>query len=250
MRTLLYSFVYVLFTGLLPLTAAAQFFKPDSVYLKSGEAVFGRIIETDSLKGITVMNDCGLHIIPYMQLERIGFGKTKPVRPVKKTGYYNMSTVGLLFGEGSNGISPIPSFTMVNGMHFNRKFYAGLGFGFEHFDWSVLPVFASAHYIFYPDRFGPYAAFKIGYTFPLEKYDSGDWGDNNLKYHGGVMLSPEVGINIPMGQHSSFVIGFGYHFQELSEDCYQWWSSFSPVPINRVYTNFNRISVRMGFVFR
>ncbi len=249
MKTLIASFVYVLLTGLLPLAAEAQSLKPDSVYLKSGSVVYGRILESDSLAGVTIINECGLNKFQPQEIQRLGFGN-KPATPPKKMGYYNLSTVGLLFGEGRDGLRPLPSFTMVNGLYFNQKLHAGIGFGFEYYDWVVMPLFASAHYFFNHGKFSPYAAIKVGYSIPLSKGIDQGLDDQKLKNYGGALLSPELGITVPIGQHNAFILGLGYHFQELSEESYQWWSSFSPTPKNRVYTNYNRVSFRLGFIFR
>lgn len=113
-----------------------------------------------------------------------------------------------------------------------------------------MPLFASGTYLLHPDEFSPYVSVKVGYTFALEKYSSINYNGYDMRNFGGVMLSPEAGISIPIGENSSLLLGLGYHFQELSEEKPQYWSNQSDALPSRVYTNYNRIALRAGFLFR
>ncbi len=250
MKTPIFYFVLVLMGGLLSQKAAAQTFVPDTVYLQSGSAVFGKITEADSVQGITIVNSCGIEKIHPQSIERIArfAPKEKPARP--PIGYFNLSSAGLLAGYGDNGFIPIPSLTTINGIYFNEKFFIGLGIGFEYYNWSTMPLFASGTYLMRPDVFSPYVSVKLGYSFALEKYSRVNYNGFDMRNFGGVLLSPEAGISIPIGEFSNILLGLGYHFQELSEEKPQYWSSQSDAPPSRVYTNYNRISLRVGFLFR
>lgn len=250
MKTPILYFVLVLMGGLLLQKAAAQTFISDTVYLQSGGAVFGKIIQSDSLEGITIMNNCGIEKIHAQSIKRIArfVPKEKPERP--PFGFFNFSSAGLLAGYGDNGFIPIPSLTSINGVQFNDKIFVGLGIGFEYYNWSAMPLFASGTYLLRPDEFSPYVSVKVGYTFALEKYSSINYNGYDMRNFGGVMLSPEAGISIPIGESSNLLLGLGYHFQELSEEQPQYWSSQSDALPSRVYTNYNRIALRVGFLFR
>lgn len=250
MKTPIFCFVLVLVGGLLSQKAAAQTFFPDTVYLQSGAAVFGKIIEADSVQGITIVNTCGIEKIHPQSIERVArfVPKEKTARP--PIGYFNYSSAGLLAGSGINGFIPIPSLTTINGLHFNDKLFIGLGVGFEYYNWSTMPLFISGTYLLRPDAFSPYVSMKLGYGFAIEKYNNINYNGFDMRNFGGIMLSPEAGVSIPISEFSSLMLGLGYHFQELSEEKPQYWSSQSDAPPSRVYTNYNRISLRIGFLFR
>jgi hypothetical protein len=250
MKTPILYFVLVLMGGLLLQKAAAQTFFPDTVYMHSGRAVFGKIIQSDSLEGITIINDCGIEKIQLQSIERIGQFVPEEKAPRPAYGFFNLSSAGLLAGYGDNGFVPIPSLTSINGIQFNDKFFIGLGVGFEYYNWSALPLFVSGTYVLRPNVFSPYTSLKLGYAFALEKYSRINYDGYDMRNYGGVLLSPEAGISIPIGETSNLLLGLGYHFQELSEEKPQWHSSNSNALPSRVYTNYNRISLRVGFLFR
>ncbi len=251
MKPPFYFFVLVLMCGLLPNKAAAQTFAPDTVYLTSGSAVFGKIIAYDSIFGISVINDCGITLVKPDEIARFAYYMPSETSAPSAKGYYNISSIGLLGGAGRWGTLKVsPSFVTINGYQFNKRMHVGLGVGFEFYDFGILPVFVAGNYFVNPQAFGPYLGFKIGYSLPLEKSGIESWNGHKIRNYGGIMLSPEAGINIPINKTNAFVIGMGYHFQELSKDEPRWWSSDSNAKPSRVFTHYNRISFRIGFVFR
>lgn len=230
----------------LPGNLKAQGKKEVVVYLKTGEVVFGKIQEKDSLGNYSISNDCGIRTYRAAEIDHIGrAGLSRP--DFKKNGYYNQTTTALLLGEGKDGFQPIPSLTMVNGWQFKRRIYAGLGLGYEHFDWGVLPLFAEVKYIFGYDNVAPFLSFRMGYSFPLEKEYGVSYYGYQTKTCGGVLLNPEAGIRIHTGSGNFFIMGFGYNYQKLS---YKETSGGNYIYDRRYITRFNRISVRLGFIFQ
>lgn len=224
----------------------AQGKKEVVVYLKTGEVVFGKIQEKDSLGNYRISNDCGIRTYQGTEIDHIDrAGLSRP--DLKKNGYYNQTTTALLLGEGKDGFQTIPSLTMVNGWQFNRRIYAGLGLGYEHFDWGVLPLFAETKYMFGYDNIAPFLSFRIGYSFPLEKEFGVSYYGYQTKTCGGILLNPEAGIRIHAGSGNFFILGFGYNYQKLS---YKETSESNYNYDRRYITRYNRISVRLGFIFQ
>lgn len=217
------------------------------VYLKSGEVVFGRILSQDSAGIRQISNDCGIRLLSPGEIDHIGRGGF--ARPgMKKSGYYNQSTAALLFGEGQEGFQPKPSLTMVNGWQWGQRVFTGMGIGYEYFNRGVLPLFAESKFMIGTESVSPFLSFRIGYSFPVGKHTSTDYYTSVSETFGGIHLNPEAGIRIAAGASNSLILSIGYHYQELShnEDSFNGWDDYT----KKVITNYNRISVKLGFIFQ
>lgn len=228
--------------------ANAQSKDKDAVYLKSGTVITGKLVQNDSLDGVKISNDCGTWFYNLQDVDSVRNISSIQSQELKKSGYFNLSSLGLLFGEGANGSQPFASLTMVNGWQFGQRVYTGIGLGYEFYEWGVMPLFADVKYFFRQDVVTPFISFKTGYSFPLSKSKSGS--DSYTQYsqtYGGVLLNPEVGLLIPVGVSSAISVTVGYQYQELSyNEIQSYWNAYE----KRVYTNYNRISLRIGFLIR
>lgn len=240
------SFFLLIWLLFIPGGLAAQSHKQVSVYLKSGDVVYGRIIDHDSLGNYRISNDCGITQLGPAEIDYIG--KDRFSRPdLKKSGYFNQSSVALLFGEGQDGFQPIPSLTMVNGWQWNQKIFTGAGLGYEHFDIGVIPLFAEGMYAFSDEPFTPFISFRIGYSFPVGEQETNEYYTTIEETYGGIMLNPEAGISIAIGSKSALLVSIGYHYQELSfKETYNIWNHYDKT----IFTNYNRISLKLGFIFQ
>lgn len=239
--------ILVLAIGLLPTErVAAQKLKGDAVYLKNGSVIIGKITLNDSVLGIRIVNDCGIWLITPAEYDSIGIHQDTKYFKAKSKGFYNISTFGLLIGKGTYDNTPVPSFTTVNGYKFNSGFTCGIGTGYEYFDWSVLPLFADFRYYVLNEGFSPYIKAQAGYAFSIGKAASDNWYYSIKETFGGPMLSIGAGIRAGFSRNSALLIGISYRFQELSYDEINYWESGTQ---RRVYTNFNRISFTVGFLF-
>jgi hypothetical protein len=236
----------------IPFNLYSQKQKTTSVFLKTGDVVYGKIIKNDSVSGILIENDCGINLIKHSDIDSIKFSKDVIYSLQKTKGFFNLSSLALLFGEGRDGYVPVPSLTMVNGYQFNKHFFGGLGIGFEYYDFGVLPLFLDAKYKFTSKGFSPFLSIKVGGSIPLQRYMEQNWEGEQNKTYGGVLFSPEIGIMLPVGQNDAFLISVGYHYQQLSYNSptYYWYLPEQSHSTRRVFTNYNRISLRVGFLFR
>lgn len=243
-------FLLLLLIWILPVKEAeAQRHNRDAVYLKAGSVVTGSIIQYDSVS-VRISNDCGIWKYNPEEVDSVSRFAKKARPALKDNGYYNLSSIGLLFGEGANGYQPLASLTMVNGWQFKQRIFTGIGVGYEFYDWGVLPLFADIKYFFSPDVVTPFVSLKVGYSFPLSNTTGrSDYYGQQSKLFGGVLLNPELGLSVPVGSHNAFVFAIGYHYQELSsEEPENQWYYYQSKRV--VYTHYNRISLRVGFVFQ
>lgn len=160
--------------------------------------------------------------------------------------YYNVTSAALLFGQGLNTFLPLPSLTMINGYRINQRLYTGVGLGMEYFEYWVVPLFGEVRYVTKPGRrTRPFYSFKIGYSFPLQ-----DYRESETEYSGGFLFSPEIGLRFRMSSSTSFVLSAGYHYQHLSyhKTSHNWWSN--DLIESTFYTHYNRIAIRVGFMFK
>lgn len=233
--------------GLLPINSAtAQSGDKVEIFLKDGTVIFGTVIQNDTSNLLKVMNECGVWPISRSNIDSISTKKNAR-QSVNKPhiGLFNLSSAALLFGEGQEGDLPYASITSMVGYQWNKSFMAGLGVGFEHYNWTVIPVFGQFMYYFNNNNIAPFLSGKIGYSIPIEKYDT---GNNKLNTHGGVLINPEAGIDIHLNNNSSMLLSLGYAYQEIAYDDVAWYFSENP-STKKVYTHINRISFRVGFRF-
>lgn len=230
----------------------AQQKKESVVYLSNGSVVFGQLVEADSNGIIKVTNDCGIHFYKPEIVDSIRPSQKRSVGFAGHKGYFNYSSLALLFGEGRDGYLPVPSLTMVNGYQFNNRMLLGLGIGYEYYEFSVMPVFADITYVLGSDKVKPYASLRFGGGIPLQRSAGEHWSGEEQPTYGGVMIAPSVGVFFPMGKKDAFSLSLGYHHQELSFDGYDtFWQWPEPSLIEkRVFINYNRIELRAGFLFR
>ena len=273
------AFVLVLVT--VAIVSSAQSGETVAIFLKGGDVRFGQIVQSDSLGNLGLLNECGLFHIKADDIDSISLKSRaiqppsnqpgnpeafQPSRPMhqaladnnkstgvetKQTGYYNITSVALLFGQGQDGFIPLPSLTMVNGWQINPNLFTGMGVGYEYYEWGVIPFFAEVKYMRSSDRVKPFCSLKLGYSIPAEKpSESSDYYNVITDYIGGVLVSPEAGIRIPMGYTNALMLSLGYHYQELSyKQTYQNWY-YTTNTESTIHTNYNRISIKVGFMFR
>ena len=163
----------------------------------------------------------------------------------KKSGYYNITQVGLLMGNRklsernyytTRNLLVSPSVTMINGCMFNEHWAAGVGVGYEIFDHNHFPVFADIRYTLWDNTVSPFFAIKMGHAIGnirKKHYENLylDYEYNNVYFrnYGGLMLNPEIGIKAPISEKADVLFTVAYRFQRsrttISQDFgqrYEW----------------------------
>jgi len=242
-----YMWLLLLF-GVIPAQEiSAQKLKGDAVYLKNGSVVTGRIISNDSLAGVKISNDCGIWLYHFNEIDSLGSKPGGKYFVSKPKGYFNISSVGLLFGQGESGNEVAPSFTTINGYKFLPGLTGGIGVGYEYFDWGVMPLFADARYFFVKEGFSPFIFAQGGYSITLDQNVSdGNWGNQITKTYGGPLFSAGAGIRAGVAGHSALLMSISYRSQKLSYDSQNFWDWGTT---RRYYTNYNRIALTVAFLF-
>jgi len=243
--SVLLCFFIFLSLGLFPFhKATAQPGGKSKVFTSSGQVIYGRIIQDNTAGIIRVENECGLFSFKNEEIDSI---KTVQSVKIEPHGFFNLSSIGLLMGEGADGFAPYPSLTTLVGYIWHEKYMSGLGLGYEYYDWGIIPVYGQFIYRTRSQaKVSPLFSARIGYGVPLKSSDS-EKSISNIR--GGVLLNPEAGIEIAAGDNTKFIATIGYAYQELShnEPLYHW--SSSDDARKKVYTHINRISLRIGFRF-
>lgn len=121
-------------------------------------------------------------------------------------------------------LSVAPSMTITNGYIFNEYWAAGIGVGFEIFDQNLFPLFGEIRYTVWNDKISPVIAIKGGYAFGNLKQKHYDdlflnWypyyvNDSHVKYYGGLMLHPEIGVKVPLNENCDLLFTSAYRFQK------------------------------------
>ncbi len=119
----------------------------------------------------------------------------------KKSNEFSVN-LGYNFGLSENGGGTIflqPEY----GKHFTDQFYLGIGTGLrtdDGFDTWLIPAFLRAEVDFQAGNFTPYISLQGGYDFNISGFNGTGIG----------RISPTIGVKVPVSQHTTFNLGFGY----------------------------------------
>ena len=185
----------------------------------------------------------------------------------KTKGNYSIAQIGMLMGHlklteqpyNNNyprSIQVVPSVTMTKGVMFNEKWAAGLGFGFEIFEYNMIPLFFDFRHTRRDNDVSPFFALKIGYSLGSRKkhYDNlylshppYSISDAYFKNHGGFLCHPEIGVKIPYSDNADVQFTIAYRYQKMKTTVSQ---ETGQRPKWDYETSMNRISFGMAIMFR
>jgi len=248
-QTLLFIFFAVLSWA----DVSAQHILEDVVYLNNGSIIRGKIVknENDTLK----IETCGRNLFVFksseiqkttMELRQASKHEFREeFVSTKQKGIYSYTTLGLLIGSNT---SPTFSFQTTAGYNFNTHIGLGLGLGIENLQTEIVPVFVSFKSNLTEKANSPFFSCHIGYSFPLVKEENDDnmYYNSTSEYEGGVNVGFDVGVHSYKTQKRAFTITAGYRYQLVSETYTNFYNSSS---IEKNIYEFNRISVKIGFMF-
>ena len=227
----------------------AQKQEVDALHLKSGDIYRGHMQSTGTPGVIVLETLCSntlqfkMDEIDHLEREIISMGGRSPFLPDNESGYYNRTDLGALIGTGNNDNNLIFGIQMVNGYQLKSRIYPGLGMGLEFFDQAFLPLFGDIVYYIGNRSVAPFFRGSLGYTLPLEDPRQ-DWG-TKLDSHGGLMYAVGLGTSIRLSQNNALCISVIYRFQNLRTVQTQDWND-DKVTLD---TQYNRLAIRVGFVF-
>ncbi len=248
------ALLFIIFAVLSWADVSAQHILEDVVYLNNGSIIRGKIVknENDTLK----IETCGRNLFVFksseiqkttMELRQASKHEFREdFVPTKQKGIYSFTTLGLLIGSNT---SPTFSFHTTAGYNFNNYIGLGLGLGIEKLQTEIVPVFVSFKSNLSKKANSPFLTCHIGYSFPLSKEKNNDnmYNNSDYQYEGGVNVGFDVGIHSYKSSNRAFTITAGYRYQLVKETYTSYYWSQNSIEEN-IY-EFNRISVKIGFLF-
>jgi hypothetical protein len=236
----------IIFLLLVLLTSSIKLYtqqKVDVVYLKNSSVIKGNLIEqSDSL--VKIETCCGsIFAFPandVLEINQENFNNTKAL---KSKGYYNLTSLGVLTGTGSNEKEAPLSLMMEHLYRLNDFTAFGVITGLETLNEAILPIGLNIKGMMPFSRGGAsYIGFSGGYSFSLEKPSS---GFTITRAKGGIFINPEIGFIASTGGNGSFFMAVGYRYNVLNYEREDYYYS-DPVERKQIY---NRISIKVGICF-
>jgi len=251
-KQVLILIVFVVFSWV---DLSAQLNTIDAIYLKNGSVIRGKILEQTS-EQVKIETNCeNIFVFETDQILEIKkettsvkMNQNDSFSPKELKGFYNYSTFGLMAGNSEETKGFSFTFQTTGGYNFSQFLGVGLGVGLEELKTELVPVFfhVQSHLLNKPNT--PFVDFQIGYSFPLSETKSDDYSEYN--YDGGLNLGFDFGICSYKSSHRAFSITAGYRYQLLKESRiynYYYWGGST---LETTTYEFNKIVVRLGFMFR
>lgn len=160
-------------------------------------------------------------------------------------GYYVQISASNLVGSSDPGKKNGISIHFSNGYQFRNGLSLGAGSGLEDFKEIMVPVYLAFRYQPFKRRVSPYVWAKAGYSFSTSEGGSDYYYYGSVPEHsGGSLLNGGVGLELYSWNRNSICFGIGYRYQKSS--------IYSSVPGTRYdyFTEYNRMEIQIGFVFR
>lgn len=236
----------------LAFAATAQKQQKQTVVLKDGSRI----------SGIILSDSADYYMIKVTNPQNIAIKKTDIhlVEPMvtseylksRSTGYFIHFSSSVLTGNNDWGNVYNLSFHLTNGYQIANGVRLGAGTGIEQLEVPLIPVYADFNFHFLNSRVSPFLYLKSGYSFALmpneETYYSGYYYNPISNSKGGLLFNVGAGVAMYTWQKAAITMGVGYRYQKVT--VYRrndWWGG---AYTREFVTNFNRLELQLGFVFR
>ncbi len=249
---------FLLFALIFSLTTFAQKGKHDVVYLKNGSMVSGHILILDPGKYVKLKTrDNNVWVFEMNQVDSIA----QPVKvgvPIK-TGYYNLTEMGVLVGNSNNSKSAPFTLMNVNNCQFANGLAAGIGVGVHFFNETYLPVVADVRYFLRKQGPMPFVNLQTGYSIPIGgdysqtyyyAYDlmvrPGIWPNPNptaqdVSARGGFLINPSIGFQTKINENLALTFSAGYSYLR---------HRYGKDETYKLDVDYNRLSLKIGLQFK
>ena len=218
----------------------------NSVKLKNGSILYGKIIEHRPDSIIKIKDRCGnLWAFQYTEIESFnGKYKTKkehiePAIPFQFGFELGVAAFGGYYDPGL-------SFILSGKYALNDRISVGISTGAEYFEIPLLPAAGEIHLDIFKRRATPYLYVKGGYGFKLLPDEANN--EYTSKYRGGPLFGAGIGIKKRFNPEFAMTFSIGYRHQQTFEErdylFEDWWRS----DYTRQYF-MNRTAFKIGFVF-
>ncbi|NQY66438.1 MAG: hypothetical protein HRT72_01760 [Flavobacteriales bacterium] len=222
--------------------------KQDVIYLKNGSVIRGALLDTNITHRANILSAGNQWVYSISKVDSItkenALPKPDKIFTAKKTGHYNHWTLSPMHGTDRWG-SGIKSFAfhITQGYQFNERWAAGAGIGLDAFEGAYYPFYGQGVFSFVKGNFTPYIGTQVGYVIPASNDIVLD--DVKSKY-GGIMFEAEFGIKKYYRNNFGITASVGYRYQETKSKYLNWREQ----SISTVYNYYNRLSLRVGMLFR
>ena len=222
--------------------------KRDVVYLKNGSILRGTIVLQDPGKLIQLRTtDYSLWVFKQDQIDSIA--RSPSTRVANKTGYFNLTEIGVLTGNHTNGSKAL-TLLNISQWKFKNGLATGIGVGIEFSNETYLPVVADIRYYLRDRQPMPFFSFQTGYSIPIGGSFSpsaynGYWSSSvyysATKAKGGFLFNPSVGIQIPVNENLALLFSAGYRWMRYN---YEGDKDY------RLDIEVSRLSLKIGLLFK
>ena len=167
-------------------------------------------------------------------------------------GIYNITDFGIQAGSSRNSQDAPFTFMNVVSYHLDPKFAVGIGVGADFYEETYIPIVADIRYYLRTSKFTPFAYLQIGHSIaaegtisqPVYDYTYSIWPRPNIddvEPKGGFLINPGIGVKNMFSEHFGIIFSVGYRYQKLS---------YEVNPLNKVNTEYNRLNIKFGIIFR
>lgn len=240
------------------LPALAQKGKNDVVYLKNGSIVKGKIMIVDPDHFVKLKTrDNNIWVFEMNKVDSISH-PVKVSTPIR-TGYYNLTEIGVLAGNSNN--SEKKPFTMmnVNNWQFANGLAAGIGVGVHFFNETYLPVVADVRYFLRKQGPLPFVSLQAGYSIPIggeykqtyyyaydavginESYRISNPTQKDVSARGGFLINPSIGFQTQVSENLALTFSAGYSYLR---------HRFGKEETYKMDVDYNRLSLKIGLQFK
>jgi len=233
----------------------------DELLLKTGETLYGQIIEQVPGEYIKlVLNDGSEKTLSPDEVvlikkrgDIISLSKKdrkKGATTFREKGLYHLFSMGYAFGQNQWGGVTNVTYHYSAGYHINQYLNAGIGIGLEPYDIGLItPLYAEVRGDLFKKKITPHYFLRAGYGLP---HIRGFWGipdtiSGGLYYHAG------AGLKINTRRKFEFITSLGfkqqYTYQIRNEQVWVDWNSDPTIIRSEGSRIYNRIVLQFDFAF-
>ncbi len=232
-----------------PLVTQAQ--QKQTITLNDGSRISGTIVSdsNDSIKIKVIKPE--IVSISKSDVNHVDGNRNSSQMLSKSKGYFMNFSSSLLAGKNDVESVYTISFHLSNGYQLSNGLSLGFGVGVEQMGAPLLPIYAEFTFHPWNKQPSPFVYLKSGYGFAFGReeeqiyyYDFAPY--SSTEYKGGFMFNAGIGLISFTWLRSAVTVGIGYRFQRISEAHPYGWSGGT----REVITNFNRVELKFGFLFR
>ena len=178
------------------------------------------------------------------------FQKTYSQSTNSKIIFNNINNFQLFIGDKKTGVG----LETINGIKFKNGFSTGIGFGYDTYAITSIPVFLDVRKTFGNKNFKPFVYVDAGMNFTLRTADYPkfwEWGGNYAYiFKNSFYGAAGIGIYRTISKNSNFLFSAGVNIKQFKYLYNNPWVMDVAFDPNYIYNfKFNRYNIKMGIEF-